>query len=88
MITHEANPITTTSPPRWRFVAAPVSYLAATVLASVITNPTHPAALAPVPLLLAAVAGLIGAVTMGALSERLRLPTGQRLAVVTLLVFS
>lgn len=63
------------------------SYLVASVLASVIENPTHPRALAPVPLLLAVLAGVLGAVTVGPLAQRLRLPTVSRLVVVALVAY-
>jgi hypothetical protein len=73
--------------PWWTPGVVAGSYLAATVLASIIANPAHPRALAPVPLLLAVLAGLLGAVTIGPLAQRLRLPLGQRFAVVALLAY-
>ena len=64
-----------------------VSYLVASLIASVITNPTHPRILSPLPLLLAVLAGLVGAVTLGPLAQRLRLPPTSRLVVVALLAY-
>jgi hypothetical protein len=71
----------------WRIGGVVACYLAATVVASVLTSPAHPRVLAPEPLLLAVLAGLVGALTVGPLAQRLHLPTGQRVAVVTLLTF-
>lgn len=62
-------------------------YLVGTLLASVITDPSHPRALAPVPLLLAVLAGLVGAATLGPLARRLPVPFGARLLVVALLAY-
>jgi hypothetical protein len=64
-----------------------LSYLAASALASIITHPSHPAVLKPVPLVLSVLAGILGAVTIGPLAARLRLPAGQRFAVVLLVVY-
>jgi len=73
---------------RWQAVGlVVVSYLVANVIASVITNPTHPRILSPLPLLLAVLAGLVGAVTLGPLAQRLRLPPTSRLVVVALLAY-
>jgi hypothetical protein len=63
------------------------SYLVATLLASVVNGAGHPKAFAPVPIVLALVAGAVGAVTIGPLARRLRLPTLSRLAVVALLAY-
>jgi hypothetical protein len=58
------------------------------VLASVTADPAHPRALAsPVPLVLAMLAGLLGALSIGPLAQRLRLSLGPRLAVVGLLAY-
>jgi hypothetical protein len=77
------------SPTRpWRPVAAvAVSYVFASVLASVILDPAHPRALAVVPLILAALAGVVAAGTLGPLARRLRLPVGQRFVVLVLLAY-
>jgi len=64
-----------------------VSYLVASLIASVITNPAHPRTLSPLPFLLAILAGLLGAVTLGPLAQRLRLPRTSRLVVVALLAY-
>ena len=64
-----------------------VTYVAANLVASTMLNPAHPRALAAVPVLLAGLAGLIGAVTIGPLAHRLPLPTGQRLAVVACMAY-
>jgi hypothetical protein len=61
-------------------------YLVAAVIASVINNPAHPRVLAPVPL--AILAGLLGALTLGPLAERLRLPLASRLTVLAVLVYA
>ncbi len=68
----------------WSTGIVALSYLVASVLASIILNPSHPGALEPVPLLLSVLAGVLGAVTVGPLAARLRLPVGQRLVVVLL----
>jgi hypothetical protein len=82
-----ARPATTPVRPWWAPGLVAMSYLAACGLASVITNPAHPHILAPVPPLLAALAGLLGALTIGPLAQRLRLARMPRLVVVTLLVY-
>src|SRR5215475_11904034 len=71
----------------WAVGGVAVSYLVATVLASIISNPAHPRALAPVPLLLALLAGVLGALTVGPMAQRLRLPTVSRLVVVALVAY-
>lgn len=63
------------------------SYVVASVVASVIADPTHPRVLSPLPLLLSLLAGLLGAVTLGPLAQRLRLPFAARLSAVALLVY-
>jgi len=73
--------------PWWAPGVVSASYVVATVLSSTITSPSHPRALAPAPLLLAVLAGGLGALTIGPLAQRLRLPPVPRLAVVTLLVY-
>jgi hypothetical protein len=70
-----------------RVLIATVCYLAATVVASVVANPAHPGALALTPLLLAVLAGVVGASVTGALSVRLHLPTPARVAVLFGLVY-
>jgi len=71
-----------------RMLVATACYLASTVVASVLAHPAHPAALAPAPLLLAALAGVVGAYVTGALSGRLHLPTAARVAVLFGLVYA
>src|SRR5947209_10704750 len=88
VIAGRSGPIVATrTRPWWAIGAVAASYLVAAVLAAIIANPAHPRALAPLPLLLAVLAGLLGAVTIGPLAQRLRLPFASRLAVVTLLVY-
>jgi len=73
---------------RWQAVGlVVVSYLVANVIVSVITDPTHPRTLSPLPFLLSILAGLLGAVTLGPLAQRLRLPRTSRLVVVALLAY-
>jgi hypothetical protein len=64
-----------------------IVYLLATLLASIVLNPPHPKAFALVPGLLALLAGVVGAVTIGPLSRRLPLPAPVRLVVVALLAY-
>jgi hypothetical protein len=80
---------TTTAPSRpwWAPGAVAGSYLAAALVASAVADPVHHWALAPVPLLLTVLAGLVGAATIGPLARRLRLPLGPRLAVIALVVY-
>jgi hypothetical protein len=88
VVARRSQPIVATrSRPWWAAAAVAASYLAAAVLASTIASPAHPRVLAPVPLLLAVLAGLLGAVTIGPLAQRLPLPFASRLAVVTLLIY-
>jgi hypothetical protein len=63
------------------------SYLAATVVASVIANPSHPKVFAAAPPALAVLAGVIGALSLGPLAQRLRLPAGRRFIVLALLAY-
>lgn len=73
---------------RWQAAClVALSYLVASVIASVIADPAHPRVLSPVPFLLAVVAGLLGAVTLGPLARRLRLPLASRLTAVALLAY-
>src|SRR3954447_21007663 len=82
-----ARPTVTPARPWWAPGVVAVCYLATSVLASVLADPAHPRILAPVRLLLAVLAGLLGAVTVGPLAQRLRLARVPRLVVVTLLAY-
>ncbi|GAA4263575.1 hypothetical protein [Dactylosporangium darangshiense] len=72
----------------WRATGLVVlSYLLATVVASVVSRPSHPKVLAPLPLLLAVAAGAVGALSIGPLAQRLRLATVPRFVVIALLAY-
>jgi len=58
--------------------AITVGYLVASAAASTLRNPSHPAILAPAPVLWTVVAGVVGAVTFGPLGRRLHLSTAGR----------
>src|SRR3954447_14653630 len=74
---------------RFRAVVLVVaSYLVATLIASVILNPARPKAFAPTPIVLALIAGLVAAVTLGPLAGRLRLPFRARLAVLIVVIYA
>ncbi len=73
--------------PWWTVGVTALSYLLASVLASVVANPAHPTALAATPQLLSVLAGVLGAVTIGPLAARLHLPLGQRLVALFLLAY-
>lgn len=64
------------------------SYLAATLIASVILNPSHPRAFAPTPIVLALIAGLVAALTLGPLARRLQFPVATRLAVLIVVIYA
>lgn len=71
-----------------RYAVIVVSYLVATLVASVILNPSHPKAFALTPIVLALVAGLVAAVTLGPLADRLRLTRRARLAVLIVVIYA
>ncbi len=73
----------------WRRLAvAVVAYLVASVVASVVLDPGHPRVFGVVPLGLAVVAGVIAALSMGALGRRLRFTAGWRVGVLLVLVYA
>jgi hypothetical protein len=71
-----------------RYVVVVVSYLVATLIASVILNPSHPKAFALTPIVLALIAGLVAAVTLGPLADRLPLTRNGRLAVLIVVIYA
>jgi hypothetical protein len=73
---------------RWAPAVLIISYLLATVIASLINHPRHPAILAPTPLLMTVLAGLVAAVTLGPLARRLRLAMWDRLVVLVVLIYA
>jgi hypothetical protein len=91
-MTDVAVPLSGSTPARmrpwWAIGIVAAGYLVATVVASVILNPTHPRVLSPVPLLLSLLAGAVGAVTIGPLARRLHLTLVSRLLVVALLGYT
>src|SRR5690349_10881799 len=71
-----------------RYAIVVASYLVATLIASVILNPSHPKAFAPAPIVLALVAGLVAAVTLLPLADRLPLSRRARLAVLIVVIYA
>ncbi len=71
-----------------RYGIVVASYLVATLIASVILNPSHPKAFAPTPIVLALIAGLVAALTLGPLADRLRLSRMARLAVLIVVIYA
>ena len=74
---------------RFRSVVIVVAaYLVATLIASVILNPSHPRAFAVTPIVLALIAGLVAALTLGPLARRLQFPVATRLGVLVVVIYA
>jgi hypothetical protein len=74
--------------PAVRLLVIVAAYLVATLIASVILNPSHPRAFALTPIVLALIAGLVAALTLGPLARRLEFPVGTRLVILVVVIYA